>query len=91
MTSVIKIFMKKPAEMHPGLCKLLRCILLNENEDIDVLDRAGYYYNTLKENVQSFQTILTDVRSTESKMSKEETKKMVKNKSNKIQTKISLE
>ena len=77
MTSVIKIFMKKPAEMHPGLCKLLRCILLNEDEDIDVLDRAGFYYNTLKNNIESFKTILTDVKHTESKMCKEEKTRIV--------------
>jgi AP-4 complex subunit beta-1 len=76
MTSVIKIFMRKPAEMHPGLCKLLRCILLNENEDIDVLDRAGFYYNTMKNNIQDLQTTLAEVRVTETQMCKAEKKRV---------------
>jgi hypothetical protein len=76
MTSVIKIFMRKPAEMHPGLCKLLRCILLNENEDIDVLDRAGFYYNTMKNNIQELQTTLAEVRVTETQMCKAEKKRV---------------
>jgi hypothetical protein len=62
--------------MHPGLCKLLRCILLNENEDIDVLDRAGFYYNTMKNNIQDLQTTLAEVRVTETQMCKAEKKRV---------------
>lgn len=57
--------------MHPGLCKLFRTILQNENEDIDVLDRAGYYYNILKNDISAFKDIMNEVKETDNKLNKE--------------------
>lgn len=64
--------MVKPAEMHPGLCKLLRTILQNESEDVDVLDRAGYYYSAQKDNIGSLKAIFAETKETEKILSKQE-------------------
>ena len=50
--------------------------MLNENEDIDVLDRAGFYYNTMKNNIQDLQTTLAEVRQTETQMCKGDKKRV---------------
>lgn len=48
--------------MHPGMCIMFRNILDNSEEDQDVLDRAGYYYNMLKEDMNKLRDIFEEMR-----------------------------
>lgn len=48
--------------MHPGMCIMFRNILENSEEDQDVLDRAGYYYNMLKNDMNKLRDIFEAMR-----------------------------
>ena len=48
--------------MHPGLCALFKFIFENENEDMDILDRAGYYYNLMKEDYEKLKSLCDELR-----------------------------
>ncbi|CAD8171016.1 unnamed protein product [Paramecium octaurelia] len=50
LTSCLKVFFVRAPEMHQVLGKLFYAIINNENEDIDLKDRAAYYYRALKSN-----------------------------------------
>lgn len=49
--------------MHPCLSQLFKHILKNSDEDTDVLNRAGYYYNMLKDNLEGLKEIFDEVKS----------------------------
>ncbi|CAD8088753.1 unnamed protein product [Paramecium sonneborni] len=50
LTSCIKVFFTRAPEMQEILGKLFYCIINNENEDIDLKDRAAFYYRALQNN-----------------------------------------
>lgn len=62
MNAVVKLFTRRPPEMHPCLSQLFMLLLKNSTEDIDVLNRAGYYYNMLKNNYEELKTIFEEVK-----------------------------
>ena len=43
LTACVKLFLKRPPEMHEILAKLMNLIINNEDEDIDIRDRAVFY------------------------------------------------
>lgn len=48
--------------MHPGLCMIFKYILENSEEDCDLLDRAGYYYNMLKNDYEKLREVFEEMR-----------------------------
>lgn len=48
--------------MHPCLSQLFMHFLKNPEEDIDVLNRAGYFYNMLKDNFEQLRESLDEVK-----------------------------
>ncbi|CAD8082871.1 unnamed protein product [Paramecium sonneborni] len=50
LTSCLKVFFVRAPEMHQVLGKLFYSIIKNENEDIDLKDRAAFYYRALHSN-----------------------------------------
>ncbi|CAD8189534.1 unnamed protein product [Paramecium octaurelia] len=50
LTSCLKVFFVRAPEMHQVLGKLFYVIIDNENEDIDLKDRAAFYYRALNSN-----------------------------------------
>ncbi|CAD8076895.1 unnamed protein product [Paramecium primaurelia] len=51
LTSCLKVFFVRAPEMHQVLGKLFYVIINNENEDIDLRDRAAYYYRAIQANI----------------------------------------
>jgi len=47
MLSSLKLFFKRPPEMQKQLAKIFTLILENEREDVDLKDRAAFYYLSL--------------------------------------------
>ncbi len=47
LNSSIRLFLKRPPEMQKILGKLLKLIIENEDEDIDLRERAVFYYRGL--------------------------------------------
>ena len=47
LTGSIKLFFKRPPEMQKILGKVFKSIIENEIEDIDLKDRAVFYYKSL--------------------------------------------
>lgn len=58
---MVKLFTRRPPEMHPCLSQLFMHIMKNSSEDVDVLARAGYYYNLLQTNVDNLKVIFDEV------------------------------
>ena len=50
--------------MHPGLCKLFKFIFESEDEDIDLIERAGYYYSQLQHNLEGLRDSFDEMRYT---------------------------
>lgn len=48
--------------MHPGMCVMFKNILENSEEDQDVLDRAGYYYNCLKNDLTKLRDVFEEMK-----------------------------
>jgi AP-4 complex subunit beta-1 len=46
----IKLFFKRPPEMQRQLGRIFKLILENDKEDIDLKDRASFYYYSLQKN-----------------------------------------
>ena len=49
--------------MHPCLSQLFLYVMKNSTEDVDVLARAGYYYNMLKDRLSDLKAIFDDIKS----------------------------
>ncbi len=49
--------------MHPCLSQLFMHLMKNSSENIDVLNRAGYYYNMLKDDLDGLKRIFDELRS----------------------------
>lgn len=62
MNAVVKLFTRRPPEMHPCLSQLFMYILKNTNEDIDVINRAGYYYNMLRYDIDKLKEIFDEIK-----------------------------
>lgn len=50
LSAAVKLFFQRPPEMQQVLAKVFVWILDNENEDIDLRDRAAFYYRALQSN-----------------------------------------
>jgi AP-4 complex subunit beta-1 len=57
----IKLFFKRPPEMQRQLGRLFKYILENDKEDIDLKDRASFYYHSLQKNPQILCQIVNQV------------------------------
>lgn len=62
LNAVVKLFTRRPPEMHPCLSQLFMHLMKNSGEDIDVLSRAGYYYSMLKDNLEELKEIFDEVK-----------------------------
>ena len=51
ITASVKLFLKRAPEMHYSLECLFKCIF-EQAESTDLLDRAGFYYKLLENNIQ---------------------------------------
>jgi AP-4 complex subunit beta-1 len=60
LASALKLFAKRPPEMQPILGNLFFMILNNEKEDVDLKDRAAFYYRLLQTNIDELSKILKD-------------------------------
>ena len=60
---MVKLFAKRPPEVHPALTQLFVHFKDNPQEDIDVLTRTGYYYNMLKDRLSELRQIFDEERS----------------------------
>lgn len=54
----VKSFIKKPGEMQKILGRFIRHIISNDSEDIDLKERAAYYYQALRNNIRELTSIL---------------------------------
>ena len=57
LTACIRLFLLRPPEMFENLTILFRQILTNSNEDIDLKDRASFYYRAMQNNIDEFKTM----------------------------------
>lgn len=60
LNAVVRTFVVRPGEMLPVLSKLYTLIFNDEREfcnDVDLIERASYYYNMLQTNVESLKEI----------------------------------
>lgn len=48
--------------MHPGLCKIFKYIVENSEEDLDLIERAGYYYGQLRDNLEGLRDTFDEMR-----------------------------
>lgn len=59
LTSSLKLFLKRAPEMQGILSKIFNLILDDQyTEDIDLKDRASYYYRALQQNVNEVKLCL---------------------------------
>lgn len=56
----MKLFVKRAPEMQPILGNLFVLILNNEKEDIDLKERAAFYYRLLQTNIDDLSKVLRD-------------------------------
>ncbi len=54
----MQLFIKRPPEVYDMMKQLFSTILTNENEDYDLKDRAAFYCNVLKNNINDLQKLL---------------------------------
>ena len=54
----MQLFIKRPPEVFDMLKVIFSTILSNENEDYDLKDRASFYCNVLKNNINDLQKLL---------------------------------
>eukprot|EP01017_Pseudomicrothorax_dubius_P016527 TRINITY_DN1875_c0_g2_i3.p1 TRINITY_DN1875_c0_g2~~TRINITY_DN1875_c0_g2_i3.p1 ORF type:complete len:803 (-),score=273.94 TRINITY_DN1875_c0_g2_i3:134-2542(-) len=59
LAATVKTFVKKPPETYEALASLLNAILNNENEDIDLKDRAAFYVRVLQTSVDDYKNFAT--------------------------------
>ena len=60
LSACVKLFLERPPEMYETLAKIMNIIINNEDEDIDLKDRAVFY-------CKSFQDLPTLKKSLSSK------------------------
>ena len=51
LNSAIRLFLKRPPEMQKILGKLFKTIIENEDEDMDLKERAVFYYRCLQKDI----------------------------------------
>ena len=56
----MKLFLKRPPEMQTILGSLFNLILSNEKEDIDLKDRAAFYYRIMQANIEELAKSLNE-------------------------------
>ena len=54
LTTCVKLFIKRPPELQKTLGLYFSLILSNESEDLDIKDRAAFYYRAMQANIQDF-------------------------------------
>lgn len=58
LTTCVKAFLKRPPEMQMILGRLFKHLLSNEFEDVDLKDRAAFYYRILQNNINDASLIV---------------------------------
>lgn len=57
----MKLFFKRPPEVQKILGRIFKLILENDKEDVDLKDRAGFYYKSLYQTPQKLMEIVHKV------------------------------
>jgi len=60
LAASVKLFLKRPPEMQIILGSLFNLILSNEKEDIDLKDRAAFYYRIMQANIEDLAKALNE-------------------------------
>ncbi|KRX06804.1 Armadillo-type fold [Pseudocohnilembus persalinus] len=60
LSSSIKLFLKRPPEMQQMLAQLFKNIMQNEQEDIDLKDRAAFYLRGMQHDINEFKNCFLD-------------------------------
>lgn len=60
LTSGVKLFLKRPPETQLALGTLFSLILSNEKEDVDLKDRAAFYYRIMQANIDELAKVMND-------------------------------